>query len=82
MAAAIQGHLAHKTPPPQDPTVALCLGTYGDLREVGVSYERGTPVPRRKQQQSETLSSASEPRGNNSQHFKDFNLKAKASLWP
>jgi len=30
--------------PPYDPTVALCLGTYGDLRGVGVSYERGTPV--------------------------------------
>ena len=30
--------------PPQDPTVALCLGTYGSPRGVGVSYERGTPV--------------------------------------
>ena len=30
--------------PPLDPTVALCLGTYDDFREVGVSYERGTPV--------------------------------------
>ena len=38
----IQGHLAHKTPPPYDPTVALCLGTYGDPR--GGGYERGTPV--------------------------------------
>ena len=28
---------------PEDPTVALCLGTYGDPRGVGVSYERGTP---------------------------------------
>jgi len=24
--------------------VALCLGTYGDPRGVGVFYERGTPV--------------------------------------
>ena len=31
-------------PPPQDPTVALCPGTCGDPRGVGVSYERGTPV--------------------------------------
>jgi len=27
-----------------DPNVALCLGTYGDPRKVGVAYERGTPV--------------------------------------
>ena len=26
------------------PTVALCIGTYGDPRGVGVYYERGTPV--------------------------------------
>ena len=26
------------------PTIALRLGTYGDPRGVGVSYERGTPV--------------------------------------
>ena len=25
--------------------MALCLGTYGSPRGVGVSYERGTPVP-------------------------------------
>ena len=30
---------------PKDPTVALCLGTYGDPREVGVFNGRGTPVP-------------------------------------
>ena len=24
--------------------MALCLGTYGDPRGLGVSYERGTPV--------------------------------------
>ena len=43
----VQGYLTHKNPPPpQDPTAALCLGTYGDPdpRGVGVSYERGTPV--------------------------------------
>ena len=41
----IQGYLAHKNPTPSyDPTVALCLGTYGGPMGVGVSYERGTPV--------------------------------------
>ena len=33
-------------PPRKDPTVALCLGTYGDPRGVGVAYERGTRVLR------------------------------------
>ena len=33
---------SEETPPPEDPAVALCLGNYGDLREVVVSYERGT----------------------------------------
>ena len=28
----------------EDSTVALCLGTYVGPMEVGVSYERGTPV--------------------------------------
>ena len=38
-------YLAHKNPPPpQNPTVAICLGSYGDPRGVGVSDERGTPV--------------------------------------
>ena len=32
------------TPPPWDPAVALCPGTYGDPRGVGVSYKRSTPV--------------------------------------
>ena len=32
--------------PPEDPTVALHLGTFGDPRGVGVSYERGTPEGR------------------------------------
>jgi hypothetical protein len=27
-----------------DPTVALCLGIYGDPTGMGVSYQRGTPV--------------------------------------
>ena len=41
----VEGYLAHKNPPsPQDPTVALYLGTCGDPRGVGLSYERGTPV--------------------------------------
>ena len=30
--------------PPWDPTVALCLETYGDPRGRGISYERGAPV--------------------------------------
>ena len=29
----------------QDPSVALCIGTYDVPTGVGVSYERGTPVP-------------------------------------
>ena len=33
-----------RTPPLQDPTVALRLGTYGDPRGLGVSYERSTPA--------------------------------------
>ena len=36
-------HPGHR-PPPQDPTVALFLGTYGDPRGVGVSYQRDTPA--------------------------------------
>ena len=35
---------SQETPPPEDPTVALCLGTYGDPLGVGVSYERSTPA--------------------------------------
>ena len=33
-----------ETTPPQDPTVALCLGTYGGPRGLVVSYERGILV--------------------------------------
>ena len=41
----LQGHLAHKNPPPpQGPGSRASLGTYGDPMGVGVSYERGTPV--------------------------------------
>jgi len=40
----VEGYLAHKNPPPYDPAVALCLGTYGDPRGVDVSYVRLTPV--------------------------------------
>ena len=32
------------TAAPEDPAVALGLGTYGDPRGLGVSYERGAPV--------------------------------------
>ena len=40
-----QGYLAHKkTPPPQDPTVALCLRTYGGAGGQGAPYEQGTPA--------------------------------------
>ena len=42
----LQGYLAHKNPPPpKEPTMALCLGTYGDPMGMVVSHERGTPVP-------------------------------------
>ena len=42
----LQGYLAYKNPPPpEDPSVALCLGNFGDPRGVGVFYERGTLVP-------------------------------------
>ena len=44
-----------RTPPPQDPTVALHLGTCGFSRGVGVSPERGTPV------QGQTISLTSRP---------------------
>ena len=33
-----------ETPPPWDPAVARCLGIYGDLRGVVVSFERGASV--------------------------------------
>ena len=33
---------------PEGPTAALCLGTCGDPRGGGVSYERGTPVEKSK----------------------------------
>ena len=44
---ALQGLRAHNPPPLQDPTVALCLGTYGGPNGAGVSYERVTPVAAR-----------------------------------
>ena len=70
-----------KQPPPQDPAVALCLGTYGDARGVGVSYERGTPVhstllPR-------CLTSRHEPSGsvgNRAVHAQKFQLEG-ADFW-
>jgi len=40
-----QGYLAHKKQSPRRTlTVALCLGTYDDPREVGVPDERGNPA--------------------------------------
>ena len=39
---------------PRDPTVARCLGPYGE-RGVGCSYERGTPVPSSRPQACEYL---------------------------
>ena len=33
-----------KIPPQQSTSVALCLGTYSEPMEMGVSFERGTPV--------------------------------------
>ena len=35
---------SYETALPQDPTVGLCLGPYGDPKGGGGSYERGTPV--------------------------------------
>jgi len=35
---------SQETAPPLDSTFGPCLGPYGGLRGVGVSYERGTPV--------------------------------------
>jgi len=41
-----QGYLAHtKTPPPKEPTIALCLGPYGGPRGWAFSYVRGSPGP-------------------------------------
>ena len=37
------GYLVHKKRLPRR-SLALCLGTYGGPRGVGVSHERGTPV--------------------------------------
>ena len=42
--AVYRGALLIRNTPPVGPTVALCLGTYGDPRGVSVSYEQGTPV--------------------------------------
>ena len=37
LAQGMQRYLAHQEPPPCRTLQALCLGTYGDSREVGVS---------------------------------------------
>jgi len=64
----LQGCLAHPKQPPCTTlqyTVALCVRTFGDPREVGVSYERGTPVAKRRERQTQ----AAETHGpNGSQH--------------
>ena len=39
-----RGTLLIKNADSSDPAVAMFLGTYGDARGVGVSYERGTPA--------------------------------------
>jgi hypothetical protein len=44
---SVQENLAHKNPVPWDPTAALCLETFGDLRGAHVVNERSTPVPTR-----------------------------------
>ena len=79
----VQGYLAHKKPPPpQDPTVALCLETYGDPRGVGVSDERGTPVPECAAGCWVSVGTAAEPKGRTFNDFKDFYMKAKSRMWP
>ena len=40
----LQEYLAHKHPPLVGPYSIPLPGTYGDPREIGLSYERGTPV--------------------------------------
>jgi hypothetical protein len=35
---------SYETPPPWDPAVALCQGTYGGPRGVAFPHERGDPV--------------------------------------
>ena len=42
--SVLQGYLAHETPPPQDPTVSLCLETYSDPLGGAVSYDCGAPI--------------------------------------
>ena len=45
--AGLQGYLAHEPlPPPQDPTVALCLGIYGDPRVVDIFMSEVPPKPK------------------------------------
>ena len=40
---------SQKNAPTKDPTVGLCLGSYGGHRGVAVSYERGIPTTRLRQ---------------------------------
>ena len=39
-----------KNAPAYDPTVDLCLGSYGSCRGWAASYERGTPVPQKEEE--------------------------------
>ena len=46
----LQGYLAQKkAPPPQDPTVGICVGPYGGPKGGAFVYERVTPVSRQRQ---------------------------------
>ena len=44
LGVGVQGTLAARGKRRVNPTVDICLGTYGDPMGVGFSYERGTPV--------------------------------------
>ena len=80
IAPFVQGCLAHKKyPPPYDHAVALCLGTCGDPRGVGVSCERGTPVEHRHRPFSRVFSNR-EPRMYFIQHFSnELNSESRSS---
>ena len=43
--ASLQGYLAHEKHPTRRTLRYACVGPCGDPRGLGVSYERGTPVP-------------------------------------
>ena len=43
-AESLQGYLAHKTPPLEDPAVGLYLGSYGGPQEGGIFLMREAPL--------------------------------------